>query len=237
MSKPFAWSFSALNSFETCPWRHYKTRVSKQTNDPMGIDAILGIDGHKALELRAKDGVPLPSHIHSKTYDGLKEGKMSTDGWENYVSRIIQAPGKTITETQVALNKNFQPVKWFAKDAWVRGVIDIGKILGTRMKMFDWKTGKRKEDIDQLTLFAGLCFAKWPEVEQVDTAYIWLPAKKVDPQSFTRDQIPEIWNLFLPRVKRMEIALTEHKFPKKPSGLCKKWCPVHDCEHNGFYKG
>lgn len=232
-----AWSFSALNSFETCPHRHYVTRVSKIVPDPMGIDAILGIDGHAALEARAKEGIELPPFIRSRTKDGKTEGKMSTEGWEAYVSRIVNAPGELVCETQIALNKQLQPVKWFGKDVWVRGVIDIGKIKEAQAKFFDWKTGKRKMEMDQLKLFAGLAFAKWPQLERVDTAYIWLPAKKLDPETFTRDQVPEIWNLFLPRVKRMEIAHAENKWPKKPSGLCKNWCPVHSCEHNGHYKG
>lgn len=237
MSKPFAWSYSALTSFENCPHRHYRCRVAKSVSDPMGVPAMLGIDGHKALEMRAKNGVEIPKFIESTSECGRETGKMSTDGWQELVDKIVAAPGKTVTETQVALTKNLQPTKWFGKDVWVRGIVDIGKILGKRMKMFDWKTGKRKEDMDQMKLFAGMCFAKWPEIEQVDTAYLWLPAKKADKESFTRDQVPEIWNDFLPRVKRMEIALVEDKWPKKPSGLCKNWCPVHDCEYNGKFKG
>lgn len=237
MSKPFSWSYTALTSFETCAHRHYATRVTKSTPDPMGIDAILGIDAHRALELRAKDNMPLPDAIISRTQDGLKEGRLSTKGWEPIVARIIAAPGRTITETQIALNANLQPVAWFAKDVWVRGVIDIGKILGTLANFIDWKSGKRKEDIDQLRLFAALGFAKWPELEEIYTGYLWLPAKKLDRERFARAQVPEIWNLFLPRVRRLELAIEQNKWPKKPSGLCKNWCPVHSCEYNGHYKG
>jgi len=237
MSKPVAWSYSVLSSFETCPRRHHETRVAKTTPDPMGIDALLGIDSHKALELRARDNMPLPQVITSRTPDGLKTGKMSTEGWEAYVRRICAAPGQLITETQVALNKNLQPVKWFGKDVWVRGVIDIGKILGNKGMFWDWKTGKRKEDTDQLKLFAALGFAKWPQLEHIRTGYLWLPAKKLDQESFSRADVPSIWDAFLPRVRRLEHAHAENKWPEKPSGLCKKWCPVHHCQYNGQFRG
>lgn len=237
MGKPVAWSYSVLNSFETCAWRHYKTRVSKTTPDPMGIEGILGLDAHKALELRAKDDMPLPSRIKSRTADGLKTGQMSTDGWEDYVRRIVAAPGELITETPVALNKNLQPVKWFGKDVWVRGVIDIGKILRARGMFWDWKTGKRKLDIDQLRLFAALGFARWPQLEKIDTGFIWLPTKQLDRETYERADVPDIWNSFLPRVRRLELAFEKDEWPKNPSGLCKKHCPVHDCPHNGRYKG
>lgn len=34
MSKPVAWSYSALTSFETCPHRHYETKIAKTIKEP-----------------------------------------------------------------------------------------------------------------------------------------------------------------------------------------------------------
>lgn len=235
MSKPVAWSYSVLSSFETCPRKHYETRVAKTTPDPMGIDAQLGIDAHKALELRAKDGVEIPKVIRSRA--GNKEATMSTDGWEEIISKILAVNGELLTETQIALNKNLQPVKWFGKDVWVRGVIDLGKLRGEKGMLFDWKSGKRKPNNEQLELFAGLGFAKWPELEEISTAFLWLKSGESDRNRYTRSDVPEIWNKFLPRVRRLELAFENNKWPEKPSGLCKRWCPCHGCPHNGNYLG
>jgi hypothetical protein len=52
---------------------------------------------------------------------------------------------------------------------------------------------------------------------------------------FTREQLPEIWNEFLPRLSRVAAAYEDDKWLPKPSGLCKNWCPVGQslCEFCG----
>jgi hypothetical protein len=47
--------------------------------------------------------------------------------------------------------------------------------------------------------------------------------------------VPKLWQEFAPRVQRLEEAHQQNKFPKKPSGLCNKWCPVPHklCEYRG----
>jgi hypothetical protein len=50
---------------------------------------------------------------------------------------------------------------------------------------------------------------------------------------FQREDVPKIWQEFAPRVQRLELAHQENRWPKKPSGLCRKHCPVRDCEFHG----
>jgi hypothetical protein len=98
--------------------------------------------------------------------------------------------------------------------------------LCTKKMLVTHNTGKRKVDSDQLKLFAAMAFAHYPWVEKVVTGFIWLKEGKFDKESFTREQVPDIWNEFLPRVKRVELAYEQDKWPAKPSGLCKAWCPA-----------
>jgi len=81
-------------------------------------------------------------------------------------------------------------------------------------------------DADQLRLFAGVEFKINPRVDKVQTGYVWLREKKVDKQTFEREQATEIWAEFAQRVARIEHALKTDTFPKKPSGLCRSYCPV-----------
>jgi hypothetical protein len=37
----------------------------------------------------------------------------------------------------------------------------------------------------------------------------------------------------LQRVDTLEKMETTKNFPKRPSGLCREWCPVRDCEFHG----
>lgn len=206
-----AWSYSALTAYETCPRRFQLTRVTKQVVEPQTEATIWGNKVHKALELFAKGEKPLPPDLQK---------------YERYVKKILSYEGKRVIEERVALDKNFRPTKWMAKDVWVRGIIDIGVVGSEKAYLLDWKTGKRRPDSNQLKLFAGLAFAIYPWVEKVTTGFIWLKSAEFDKEVFTREQLPEIWNEFFPRLDRLAVSYRDDKWTPKPSGLCKNWCPV-----------
>lgn len=107
--------------------------------------------------------------------------------------------------------------------------------LCTRHMLVTHNTGKVKTDGDQLKLFAAATFAQHPYLETVKTGYIWLAHDKVTTQEFKKDDVPGIWQEFLPRIQRMEKAQDDDKWLPNPSGLC-GWCPVgkERCE---FWKG
>lgn len=218
MKKLVAWSYSALGSFETCPFRHMRTKVRKDVKDPPGEAALWGQRVHKALEDRIRDGKELPPSLAS---------------YEGYAAKFANAPGTVLAEQQIALTADFKPTSWFAKDVWLRAVLDVSVLNGSKALIADWKTGKRKPDNDQLELFAGVIFKTEPQIETASTGFVWLQEKKMDRETFTRDDGPRIWANFLPRVARLERAHETDTWDKKPSGLCRAHCPVRDCEHNG----
>ena len=218
MGKPVAWSFSALNNFQTCPRQFYETRVAKNFKDEMGEAALWGDRVHKALDRRITHGTPLP--------EGMTQ-------YEKYAKKVLDSPGELHAERKLCLTPNLEPTKFFAKDAWVRGIIDVSVVNGARAWAGDWKTGKRKLDSDQLKLFAGMMFATHSSLEVVKTTFIWLKEGKADSDTFTRDQVPEIWQHFQPKVRKLELAHERGHWPPNPSGLCRKHCPVLSCEFNG----
>lgn len=215
-----AWSYSALTAFETCPRRFQLTRVTKQVREPQTEATVWGNKVHKALEDFAKSGKPLSPDLKK---------------YEKYVKKIQSYEGKRVVEERVALDRNFRQTTWMAKDVWVRGIIDIGVVGSEKAYLLDWKTGKRRPDSNQLKLFAALAFAMYPWIDKVVTGFIWLKSGEFDKEVFTRDQLPEIWNEFLPRLSRVAIAYDQDKWTPKPSGLCKNWCPVgrQHCEFCG----
>lgn len=209
LKKP--WSYSALTAFETCPRRFYLTRVARQVKEPQTEATIWGNQVHKALELYAKGEKPLPHDLKQ---------------FQKYVDKVLSHEGKRVIEQRVALDSSLRPTTWMAKNVWVRGVIDIGVVGSERAFLLDWKTGKRKPDSDQLKLFAALAFASYPWIDKVTTGFIWLKPKEFDKETFTRDQLTEIWGEFHPRLSRLAHAYAEDKWTPKPSGLCRNWCPV-----------
>lgn len=229
--KPFAWSHSALTSFETCARRHYLTKVTKEVRDPPGPALHEGRRVHTVLQQRLDGTAPLPADL---AY------------CEGVCNLITRQHGQRLVEQQFAIDKSFRPLRkadgscdWFSKLVWCRSIVDVG-IIGTNSAIVaDWKTGKRKPDNDQLALFAAVCFAHYPFLEEVHTVFVWLQDHKVDSQKFTREQIPQIWQEFLPRIQRFELAFSQGTWAAKPSGLCGAYCPVTKvhCEYGKSTEG
>jgi ATP-dependent exoDNAse (exonuclease V) beta subunit len=214
-----AWSYSALSSFETCAKKHYHTRVKKDVKEEESEQMKWGNQVHKALEDRVRDGVALPK--------GMEK-------WESLLQRLLDRPGTPIAEQQMCLDKTLAPTTWFAKNAWARAIVDFAILDGDKALALDWKTGKPKEDHDQMMMFAAFMFHHYPELDRVITGYVWLAyGNRVTTQAYYRSDLPKIWQEFLPRVKRYQIAHDNNDFKPNPSGLCRKWCPVLSCVHNG----
>lgn len=212
------WSYSSLSAFETCPRQYWLTRVAKKIVERETEAQRWGTAVHKALELRVKDGTPLP--------EGMKQ-------WEGIAARFAKYGDRVTTEQRVALTRNLEPTEFFAKDCWYRGVVDV-TINGRVAVVWDYKTGKVKNDHDQLELFAATHMSTHPETEKCRTGYIWLVHDKVTPKDFVRDDVPEIWKKFIPRVQRLAHAYNTDRWTPKPSGLCNGWCPAEG--HCEFWK-
>jgi hypothetical protein len=210
-----AWTYSQLDKFETCPRQFYHVRVKKDFPEPPTEATIWGERVHKALELRVKEGTPLP--------EGMTQ-------WEGIANKFAGLAGEKYCELQMAVDKNFQPADW--NNAWSRGIADLVIINKDKAAIFDHKTGRRKPT-EQLMLYAGYTFAMFPDVDYVTTGFVWLKDKKIDKQEFTREQVSEIWLEFLPRVRKLEMAYEKDNWPCRPSGLCHGWCPAKSCE---FYR-
>jgi len=207
--KPFTWSFSSYNDFFNCPLAYKLERIVKSIPYVETEAMKYGTECHLHLENRMVKKTTLPDHL----------------GWmEPMMTGIENRGGEAIAEQQMAITRGLEPTGWFAKNTWCRGIIDGGVRMRNKSILYDYKSGKRKHNHEQLTLFAALEFAHFPLVKKVVTGYIWLKDKKIDSKEFSREDLPSIWGHFLPKVELMEQAHLEDKFPPKPSGLCNPWC-------------
>lgn len=209
-----AWTYSQLEKFETCPKQFYHVRVKRDVVEPPTEHTIWGERVHSALEHRVIEGTPLP--------EGMEQ-------WEGIAQKMCLLPGEKFAERKLAIDRNFQPSDWRA--AWSRGIADLIVVNKDTAAVFDYKTGKRKPT-EQLSLYAGYTFAHYPKVKTVFTGFVWLKDRKIDKQSFSRNDESTIWREFLPRIAKLESAYERDAWPARPSGLCKGWCPVKSCEFN-----
>lgn len=216
--KAFAWSYSRLKNFETCPKRHWHLDIAKDIKEEESEQLKYGNLLHEALAKRIKDGTPLPKAFEQ---------------FEPWVERISDPEGKVLVEQKLAITKDFAPCDFFDRSAWFRGIGDVIKIKGPVALILDWKTGKILEDSQQLALMAQCVFSHHPEVQKVRSEFIWLKDDATTRADFTRDDMVKLWGSLWPRIEALEQAHLTTTYPARPGNLCRRWCPVSVCPHHG----
>lgn len=218
--KAFSFSYSKLKNFEVCPKRHLHVDILKDFKEDEGEALLYGNQLHDAMHKRLGDKrVPLP-----KPFEHLEP-------WA--VKVIGDGRGKLLVEQKLAIRQDMSACDWFDKQAWFRGIGDVIKIIGPVALILDWKTGRVLEDGSQLALMAQVVFSHYPEVMRVRSEFVWLKEDATTRADFTRDDMIGVWGGLLPRVQLMEEAAKTTTYPAKPGNLCRRWCPVTSCPHNG----
>ena len=214
--KPFAWSWTTLSNYEICPKRCWHLNIARDVKD---ADSEISADGkivHAALKERVVNGKPLPVFLRHH---------------EKVAAKFADAPGEKHGEMKLALTREFEPCDYFAPDVWVRVYIDLVIVRDTTAGVFDWKTGKVKDDHTQLGLNAAVLSRWMPEIELFRTAYIWLKSHNLSPKNYTLSKLTDVWNNLIPRAGKIEEALKTTTFPAKENPLCNGYCPVTQCPH------
>lgn len=217
--KPFSWSFSRLKSFETCPKKHYECDIQRNYKEE-GDYLKWGNEVHKALEVAIANGVALPPELQP---------------YQKFVGSIRKANGIVEVEKQFALDADFRPCPYFGNNVWYRGKADVVIRQGQKAFAYDWKTGRVEKDSVQLMLMAQCIFSHYPEVQEIHTAFVWLKHLDNEPhyEVYSRVDIANAWIGLSHRVAQMQAAYETQSYPPKPSGLCRRHCPVVSCPFHG----
>lgn len=213
-----AWSWSALTVFETCPHKYFKEKIEKSVKDRPNTATDWGTQVHKALHKRIIAGAKLP---------------LEMTHLEKYAKSIEAAPGDVYTEQQLAITSDFSPTGWFDRDVWLRAIVDVAKVNGNNAVMLDYKTGKMKDDFGQLDVTAAVFFSYFPDVETLSAGFLWIADKQITQRTYFRSHVVELRAQVIERQRALQEAVKTNTFPPRPNGLCKKYCAVKTCPHNG----
>lgn len=227
MSRPVAWSYSALSMFETCPRQYYEVRIRKSVKQENYANSA-GAKKHKEIELYLINDTPVCSPEIANSIA--------------VVDHFKHMSGRLYTEHQMALDMTHRPVDY--KDwnnAWVRAVADALVVDSYKATIADWKFGKPRDGDDQIKLSAAVTMSSFPRVDRVEGVYVYFEHKIVSPTYvYERKDLTDIWAEYGRRYSVLQ-STTEKGSPAawvpKPSGLCSKWCPVTTCEFNGGFVG
>ena len=220
MKKSPSWSFSSIKNFNNCPKQYYHLKVLKEY--PMEeTEAILyGNRFHKAAEEYLRDGTELP-----KEFEQFKEA----------LDKIVEMyPGEIHCELKFALTEDLEPCDFKSREAWWRGIADLLILDGDRAFVVDYKTGSAKyADQGQLELMALAVFKYFPHIRYVKAGLFFVVGRSFPKVGYTYEDQDKLWVKWLSEYGRMRTAHDTGVFNPRPSGLCKKHCPVVECVHNG----
>ena len=219
---PIKWSFSSLKLFETCPKKYYEIRLAKNYEDTPGREALYGTALHTAAEEYIRDGKELPQ--------GFKFIQPRLDA-------LIKINGEKLTEFGMALDNDLKPCDFDSPDYFCRGIADLIILDVPNKKAFivDYKSGKsaRYADPDQLALMAFMLFRYFPEIETVKAGLVFVVANEFVRVQYSREDMLELPARFKESLTRLYNAMRYGVFNEKPNGLCRNFCVVTSCVHNG----
>lgn len=205
--------------FEQCPKKYFHIRVAKDAKDDDSQFAGEGKFIHDSLKKRVIDGKPLPIELRYL---------------ESVAKPFAEAKGEKRGELQLAITENFEATAWNDWDgAWCRAVIDL-LILPTPTSaiIVDWKTGKRKDEFDQIKLSAAVLSCAMPEIETFKLTYVWTKNKQMTPPlTMRKEDMQAVWSDYMARLNDIHQATKTTSFPAVQSGLC-AYCPVKQCPHH-----
>lgn len=199
-----AWSFSRYNLYQQCPGKAkimYIDKLKEPTSDAMAN----GSKKHAELEGWLKGHNPLPDWMHPSLLD--------------FCMRLELL--KPAAELEVAFNRAWQPVDWFAKNAWARIKIDVLARTGTHVEIIDWKTGKVREGTydDQLELYALTAMLMFPNAETFNTTLAFVDhGRTIQGDQFVKadkDMLLKRWE------DRVSIMLNDTEFRFTPNQYCR----------------
>ena len=177
-----------------------------------------GKNVHKALANRIARGTPLPEEF------------------SKYETLASPFSGRKVhTEIPLAIDRAGKPCSFFDNDVFLRGYADVVVMDGDIASIFDWKTGKKREDSTELRLHALMLKARYIQLEKIIGHYVWLgnvdlglnPVGK----PHDRSDVDKTWYDLNCQTDEIDRMMKAEHFAKTPNALC-GWCPVLDCEHN-----
>lgn len=227
----FPQSHSSLNVFETCPRQYEAKYITREVKFVQGAAAAWGDRAHLALE----------SYVLSGGANQLPAEMAMYQKWGDWLlNRAAKGGGQILVERKTAVTRDLEATAYGAKGekkAWVQGKIDITVLYPQRgeAEVFDWKTNEKiKNDTTQLKLYNGFALADYPQIEVVKSGYVWLKHDQLSPPVISgRDDQAGIWGVFEHKYNQLRDAYIRGVFPVKPNGLCRQYCDVTSCPHNG----
>lgn len=222
--EPKAWSYSSLKLFEQCPRKYQAERITKEVPFTQGEAALYGEQLHKAAEEYIRDGKPIDPRFSFI---------------QSYLDKLNAIEGTKFCELKLGVKRvegRLVACDFFDPDVWFRGIADLVIINGDKAYVVDYKSGKSAKyaDIRQLALMAAALFLKYPEIKKIKTSLLFVVSKEFIKEDFQKEYGLSVFAELSGLLRAREEAYANDVWNPKPNGLCKRFCGVTTCPHNGI---
>lgn len=222
LPEDFIFSFTFLQNEENCPYKAYRLYVVKDIPYQKTPNQTFGIDVHKAFERRINEGTPFKDEFQD--YEPLAAAVV-----KHRLPDLVHVRA----EYKLAIDQHERPTDYWGKKGnrpWLRAIVDAS-IMAPKLQrahIFDWKTGKVREDPFELQIQAWLLQKYYPGLETFTGSYVWLKDNAVGLPHELSDTERTAASV---RAQVAEIGRRGNEWPKRENALC-GWCDVLDCEFN-----
>lgn len=229
-------SWSRLTTFNQCPLKFQLQFISKSfPEEGKSIHLIKGEELHKQLEdyvIAKNGGGQMPLGFSPEIRKTLP-----------YVDRLFATYERVYPEAQVSCGSDWKPVEWFDKKSKFRAIWDV---VGLNVSpdrpaacyIGDYKSGKiypYGDGFGQLHLSAAIALNRFPQMQEVIGAFVYIEHEKITPIKVTREKTDQTmrdgrWVPHLAEVqehfdREFEKVNAETKWEPTPNEFC-KWCPA-----------
>jgi len=220
MVKVTPWSFSRIKAFEQCPKQFYHEKILKEHPFKETEATLYGSEFHKVAEDFISADTPIPKKF------GFSEKLLTS---------LKNRKGNKLCEVKLGVTENLEPCRFYDPNVWFRGIADLIILDDDLASVVDYKTGKsaRYADKGQLELMSLSLFAHYPQVTKVKAALIFVISKDLVKATYMEYDKSKLWGKWLNKYNHMKIAADNDVWNARPSGLCRRHCPVIECVHNG----
>jgi len=231
-------SYSALNTYQTCPLK-YKFQNVDKIKEPKSKEAVFGTIIHAVMNFIHTPGILSPTleqaldyfskNWNSDVFDSEIEERAAFSQGVEMIRKYYQQ-NDIAKANIVALEKRFQID---LEGHTISGVIDRIDKTEDGYEVIDYKTAKKmpsQEDVDnnlQLSIYLRAFLNFYPkEIKNLDkikvSLYFLKHGVKLD-STRTKKQLENIGQIFLDVIKQIK----EERFEPKVSPLC-GWCGYQD---------
>lgn len=243
-----AWSFSRFCDYRECPAKSAYKHIDKLDNvdhraqeyatDKLTMERITG---KKKIVPADTEPMIKGSVVHALA-ENFNNGKLKLlpAELETFSDEFkVLKKSKVINERQWAFDINWNPVEWYAKNAWLRVMVDCHLQSGPgKFRIIDYKTGKAPskpgagtpswnndkyyQHEEQREIYAIATFVMYPDCQEV-TAEHWyvdvgVEYKNKYERSKDFERLKKKWE------KMVKPMMADRSFVPKPSPSACKFC-------------